>query len=316
MTDALRPAGAVELAVLVRSGLRESSHSGVAIVLDASGEPLAEHGDADALIYPRSTMKLMQAIAVLRSGVELESEQLVLAAASHPGTPEHVRVVREILDRAGLPESALQCPADWPGDSDARRAAADRARVTMNCSGKHASFLLACVQNGWPTETYLDPSHPLQLTIRRTVEDFTGETIEHTGIDGCGAPVHAMTLRGLATAIGWIGRGADDESARLAEAIRRSPWALDNPTVATLIRETGLIAKSGAEGVLVAAAEDGTAVAIKMLDGSGRATIAVALSLLEGAGILDSETVARVTEATTERILGGGIPVGEISSTV
>ncbi len=314
MTGELRPAGAVELAVVTRSGFRESSHIGSAIVLDPRGDPLAEHGEVDALLYPRSTMKLMQAVTLQRLGVGLEGEELVLSAASHVGTPEHVRVVRRILERAGLAEDSLQCPADWPSDPASRRAAGSPAAVTMGCSGKHAAFLLTCVANGWSTEDYLDPDHPLQQEIRRTVEELTGETIAHSGIDGCGAPVHAVSLRALARAIGRIGRGLDDESARLSEAIRRHPWALDNPAVQTVIAETGLVAKSGAEGVFVAAAENGVSLAIRVLDGSQRALAPVALSLLERHGVLDPETAERVRIAVTEPVLGGGVPVGELRS--
>ena len=319
MTFPLRPAGVVELAVLERSGLIESRHLGAAVVVGPDGTVLRTLGDDDALIYPRSTLKLLQAIAVLRSGVELDGEQLVLAAASHTGTAEHVRVVRAILDRAGLGEDALQCPEDWPSDAAARRSASARARVTMNCSGKHAAFLLACVVNGWPVDSYLSPRHPLQLLIRRTVEDYTDEIVDRTGVDGCGAPVLAVTLLGLATAIGRVAgatRDGDPHAYRLAEAIRANTWALDSPQVATVMDELGLIAKNGAEGVFVAGAPDGTAVALKMLDGSTRASIPVALSLLEGVGALDHDDVERVVTSTTERVLGGGEPVGELRSTV
>lgn len=312
----LRPSGAVELAVLTRSGLRESSHIGAAVVLDPHGVTLAEHGDADALLYPRSTLKLLQAVALQRVGVHLEGPELVLSAASHIGTPEHVAVVRSILQRASITEDALQCPLDWPTDPASRRVAEAPQRITMGCSGKHAAFLLACVVNGWDVASYLDPGHPLQLVIRRTVEDFTDETVAHTGVDGCGTPVHAVTLRGLARAVGRVGRGADDDSARLAEAIRRHPWALDNAWVRTIIEETGLIAKSGAEGVFVAADEDGTAVAIRVLDGSQRALAPVALSLLQQHGPLDLATAERVSLAVTERVLGAGEPVGELYSVV
>ncbi|MGX5681273.1 asparaginase [Schumannella luteola] len=316
LSGELRPPGAVELAVVERSGLRESSHLGAAVVLDPQGKALAEHGDVDALIYPRSTLKLMQAVAVQRVGARLEGDELVLSAASHVGTAEHVRVVRSILDRAGRPETALQCPADWPSDSSARRAVDAPERVFMGCSGKHASFLLACTINGWSTEDYLDPGHPLQLVIRRTVEDFTGETVLHTGVDGCGAPVHAVSLRGLARAVGRVSRGADDDAARLSEAIRRHAWALDNRVVRTLIEELGVVAKSGAEGVFVVGEEDGTALAIRVLDGSQRALAPVALSLLAQHGAVHPEDAERVRRAVTEPVLGGGVPVGELLSVV
>ena len=151
MSHPLDPTGVVELAVLSRSGLDESRHLGAAVVVSPDGTIARTIGDADALVYGRSSLKFFQAIAVLRSGVALEGAQLVLATASHAGTAAHVAVVRSLLERAGLGEEALQCPLDWPLDSASRSEASAPARITMNCSGKHAAFLLACVQNGWPT---------------------------------------------------------------------------------------------------------------------------------------------------------------------
>ena len=318
MPEALRPSGAVELAVLERSGLIESRHLGVAVVTAPDGRPLLTHGDDDALVYPRSTLKPIQAVTLLDLGAPLDGPELVLAAASHPGTERHVEVVRRILGRAGLTEAGLQCPAEWPSDADARHAAAGPHRLTMNCSGKHAAFLLASVTQGWPTDTYLQPRHPLQLAMRRTIEDFSGEIVEQSGVDGCGAPVHALTLRGLAIAIGRVvgDPGPDSSPARLTRAIRADPWALDLPAVATVMEETDLVVKRGAEGVLVAAAPDGTAVAIKMLDGSSRATLAVALRLLVEVGVLDADHADDLTRRCTEPVLGGGELVGELRSVV
>ena len=184
MSHPLGPTGVVELAILSRSGLDESRHLGAAVVVSPDGTVARSLGDADALVYGRSSLKFFQAIAVLRSGVSLAGAQLVLATASHSGTAAHVQVVRSLLARAGLDEDALQCPIDWPLDSASRSAASAPARITMNCSGKHAAFLLACVENGWPTASYLDPEHPLQQLVRDTVEEFTGEPIGQVGVDG------------------------------------------------------------------------------------------------------------------------------------
>ena len=315
MSHPLAADGVVELAVLSRSGLDESRHLGAAVVVAPGGEVIRSLGDVDAIVFGRSSLKLLQAIAVLRSGVALDGAQLVLASASHAGTPEHVDVVRSILARAGLDSEALLCPLDWPTDGAARRDATAPHRVTMNCSGKHAAFLLACVENGWPTGNYLDPSHPLQQRIRSTIEEFSGEPVGHVGVDGCGAPVFAISLRGLATAVGRIERDAD--GAHLFAAIRANAWALDGPgrANAVAIEELGLVAKGGAEGVIVMATADGTAVALKMIDGSSRATTLVALQLLASVGAIGQPDADRVSELTTERVLGGGVPVGHIRAT-
>jgi L-asparaginase II len=305
--------------VIERSGLIESRHLGAAAVIAPDGSLARAIGDVTALIYPRSTLKLVQAIALLDAGTELDGEQLVLAAASHLGTPRHVAIVAALLARAGLDESALQCPADWPGDAGAKASASGPRRLAMTCSGKHAAFLLTCVVNGWPVASYLEAGHPLQQHIRATVETYTGEPVEHAGVDGCGAPVFAVTLAGLATAVGRIAgatRETDPLAAKLASAIRENGWAIDNATIEILIDELGLIAKSGVEGVFVAGALDGTAVAVKMLDGSSRATIPVGLALLARARAIDVTRAEEITERTTDKILGAGTRVGSLRVTL
>lgn len=317
MSHALDVDGAVELAVLERSGLVESRHLGAAVVIRPDGSVLRSLGDSDALVYPRSSLKPLQAIAVLRAGADLDGVQLALATASHSGTADHQRVAAEILARAGLTESDLGCPADWPSDTVAAAEALShgaKRKLAMNCSGKHASFLLACVANHWALDDYLDPLHPLQRLIRETVQEFTGEPVGHLGTDGCGAPLFAITLRGLATGISRVAQGRDEQTARLSAAIRQHPWAIDGHGRANtiVVEELGLTAKLGAEGVNVMAAADGTAVAVKVLDGSQRATTLVCLELLTQVGAIDREDAERVTALTTERVLGGGEPVGEL----
>ncbi len=319
---ALAVDGVVELAVLERAGLVESRHLGAAVVTAPDGSVLRELGDGSAEVYGRSSLKLFQAIAVMRSGVDLEGEQAVLATASHAGSADHVRVVRELLDRAGVTEDELQCPRDWPLAREAAFAAHaagfDKRRVTMNCSGKHASFLLACAHNGWPLEDYLDPEHPLQLLIRSTIEDFCGEPVGTIGIDGCGAPVFATSLRALAIAVGRVSgaarNGGDPHAIALSAAILDHPWAIDGPGRAnTVVAERlGAIAKGGAEGVLVLGLPDGTAVALKVLDGSLRATTLIGLELLVSVGALDRDAADAVLADTTERVLGAGLPVGSL----
>lgn len=319
--------GVVELASLERNGLIESRHLGAAALVrsagtDAGVETVRTLGDVDALVYPRSSLKPFQAITVLRSGVSLSGAQLVIASASHSGTPAHVQLVSELLERAGLSEDDLQCPLSWPGDPDAAavmRTTGRERRVTMNCSGKHAAFLLACVENGWSTADYLDPQHPLQQAVRATVEEFLGEPVGHVGVDGCGAPLFAVTLRGLATSYSRLARGVnlagrDEDAVRITTAIRENAWAIDGPGGANtvVIDELGLICKGGAEGVITVGAADGTAVALKSLDGSHRVTSLVALTLLAEAGAITHEEAERVSALVTEKVLGGGEPVGHI----
>jgi L-asparaginase II len=318
-------ADAVELAVVERSGFIESRHAGIAIVLAPDGTIAEKIGDPSALVLPRSSLKPLQALACLAAGAPLEGERLGLATASHSGTDRHVAVVREILAAAQLGEDALGCPPAWPNDTATRdeivRELGQPSRIRMNCSGKHATMLLTCVVNGWDPAGYLDAEHPLQAHIRDVIERLVGEKASASAIDGCGAPVYAVTLFGLARAIHRIGTASKTSpfalhrsAGALVDAVRANPWTIDGPGRADtiVIERLGVFAKGGAEGVMVMVAPDGTTVALKMLDGSGRAATAVALRLLERHGALASSDVAETMSRLPLAVTGGGQDVGAI----
>jgi L-asparaginase II len=316
---------AVQLAVVERSGFVESRHLGSAIVLGPDGDVVRTLGAPSAPVFPRSSLKPFQALAIMNSGVELEGASAVIATASHSGTPEHVAAVRQLLDRAGLSESSLQCPADWPGDRGSRdelvRAGVSPSPVFMNCSGKHAAMLLACTHNDWDRDSYLDPAHPLQTGIRDVVERLTGEKVGVTGVDGCGAPVFSLSLAGLARGVQKLTTASPvspfalfRNGAVLTRAVLENGWAIAGPgrPDTLVIERLGLFSKGGAEGVGVMTAPDGTTVAVKMLDGNGRAVTLVALRLLQEAGALDASQVTGLSEDLGAAVTGGGRVVGAI----
>lgn len=288
MSAPLDAASSVELAVVERSGWPESRHLGAAVLLDRDGDVVAALGDPTRLIYPRSTLKLVQASAVQLLGVAFDPVATVLSTASHAGTPAHVAVVERMLADAGLTADALRCPAELPADPASRRDADAPARITMNCSGKHAAFLTAAVRNGWDLDTYLESGHPVQQEVARLTTELCGEHPAHWGVDGCGAPVPVVSLTGLARAASLTAR----EGTVLGDAIRAHPWAIDGPGRANTvtIERTGFVAKLGAEGVLVLVTPAGESVVVKSLDGSPRATTVTALELLVRNGLLDSGT--------------------------
>ncbi|MCK2036452.1 asparaginase [Microbacterium sp. SSW1-49] len=325
MLETLTVQESVELAVVERSGFIESRHAGAAIVLSADGEVIARHGNADALILPRSILKPLQAVACITAGAVLEGEQLALSTASHTGTDRHASTVRDMLTEGGLTEDDLGCPPAWPSDTATRdemvREHGQPARVRMNCSGKHAAMLRACVATGWATDDYLAVTHPLQAHIREVIERLTGEKVAHTAIDGCGAPVYALTLTGLTRSIHRIGTASDRSpfalhrvAGSLVRAVRENPWTIEGPsrpdTVA--IEKLGVFAKGGAEGVMVMVAPDGTTVGLKMLDGASRASTIVAATLLARAGAVSEADVAALAAALPLSVRGGGAEVGVI----
>ena len=329
MPETFTADAAVELAVVERSGFIESRHIGSAVVLSPDGAVAGSWGDPSALIFPRSSLKPLQALGSITAGAPVDGLQMALATASHTGTDSHAAVVREILAAAQLGEDDLGCPPAWPGDQPTRddmvRERDQPSRVRMNCSGKHATMLLACTANEWDTATYLEPNHPLQIHIRELIERMTGERVAATAVDGCGAPIYAMTLAGLARAVHRIGSSSETSpfalhraAGALVRAVRENPWAIAGPgrPDTVLIERLGVFAKGGAEGVHVMVAPDGTTVALKMLDGSGRATAAVALRLLEKAGALRSSDVADAMSLLPLAVIGGGRDVGVIRPTV
>ncbi|OBA47968.1 asparaginase [Kocuria sp. ICS0012] len=314
---------AVELAVVQRSGFVESRHSGSAVVLAPDGSVAFSVGAPDEAIFPRSTLKPFQAIAAMKAGAPLRGEQVAIAAASHTATFDHLDAVNSILKAAELDPEALQCPPDWPQDEDTRawliRTERGRNRMCMNCSGKHAAFLLACVTNGWPIDSYLNPEHPLQQLVIETIEEFSGERAQHVGVDGCGAPLTAITLTGLARMYSTLGRAArnvqaDARAATVATSMLDYPEYVQGPgrSNTVIMEELDVITKLGAEGVLGLGTRSGWSVAIKMLDGSSRANSLVGLTLLAHAGAVSRADADSVLERVTHPITGAGRPVGAI----
>lgn len=301
------------LAKLERNGIAESFHSGVAVLIDPDGQVLESHGNIDKPIYPRSALKPVQALVMRELGLRLSGVELVLSMASHLGTTAHIDVVDQILRDFQLTRNDLQCPRAFPGNPKARAESNEMSRVAMNCSGKHASFLATCRLNGWDLKTYLDPSHPLQLKMREKTEELSGEQVAKVSIDGCGAPLFAMSTRGLAKAISGFSR----EGHELIEAAKAHPWAIgDTGGADSVFLEQGFMSKIGAEGVFVVSTASHHAVAVKMADGNLRAAPAVALELLRKHGLISDESYQAIRASVYPKVLGGDQIVGALKLTI
>lgn len=309
------------LAVTTRSDQLESYHFGALVALDASGEIELALGDPELAVYGRSSNKPMQAVAMLRAGLDLAPELLALTCASHSGTPAHLALALQILAAVELDEHALANTAGYPLDNDSMRAivraGGDKTPLQMNCSGKHASMVNTCVCNHWSFEdgAYLDLDHPLQRRITETIAELAVREVSHVGVDGCGAPAHVLPLVGVAQAFRNIAIGPEpSDEHRVYEAMTRFPFNVGGPgrDVTTFMQTIpGLMAKDGAEGVFVAAMPDGRAVALKIADGSDRARPVVMAAALAAIGVDVSEAQA----AWRVPIFGHGRPVGEVTAT-
>jgi L-asparaginase II len=282
------------------------------VVLDAEGKSVLELGDVGRPVFPRSSNKPLQVAGMLHAGWQpADDEQIALASSSHSGEPEHLDVVRRMLADAGLDPSALGCPPMLPLNEAAAHALLARGEtatpLTMNCSGKHAGMLGCCVANGWPTATYLEREHPVQVAMQKTIEELAGEPVLHVAVDGCGAPQHALTLRGLARAFTALVR----DEPRVAAAMRAHPHLVGGTgrDVTRLMQGIdGFVVKDGAEAVYAAALPDGSSVALKIEDGAARARTPVLVAALRRLGV----EAPVLDELATTPVLGGGRVVGEV----
>ncbi|MCX6456342.1 MAG: asparaginase [Actinobacteria bacterium] len=302
----------VVLAQLVRSGLVESTHSGYLIILGPDGSDLLTLGDVDAEMYPRSAIKSLQAAAMVRHGLELNDEQLALVCASHGGSERHQEVALEILKSVGLSESDLQNTPDRPIDRKARISWGTKPATALaaNCSGKHAGMLATCVVNGWDTKTYRNANHPLQIAIANEIQELTGQLINRTSVDGCGAPLFSMSTRSIAVGARKMRIASDPVFTKIIGACLMHPEMIlaEGAFDTRMMRAVpGLLVKGGAESVMLASLADGSAIAWKISDGSNRANGPMMKAVLVKLGItIENEVVD---------VLGGGTIIGSLSAT-
>lgn len=305
-----------ELALVTRAGVVESRHVGSAVLVNPHGEVIESLGAPQRPIFPRSTLKPLQAIASLRSGALIAPEAVALACGSHTGSLRHQRIAAQVLADEGLDTSYMKCPAAYPARSkdlaEHLAGGGEKTTLAFNCSGKHVAFLAATRTNRWRLATYTEPQHPLQQEVIKVITEYCEEAPVAIGTDGCGAPAPAISLTGLARGFSKIAsatsrRDAEVHAFTVNQAMLDFPWAVHgrNEANTVVMEDLGLLAKLGAEGVLVIAAQDGTTAAVKILDGSQRATNLVALSLLAAHGVIDLDALGRVLKKVVKPITGG-----------
>ncbi|WP_017605752.1 asparaginase [Nocardiopsis alkaliphila] len=312
--------GYVPLAEVIRSGMRESVHYGTVVGLSPEGEISYARGPVHDPMFPRSAAKPFQALAMLRAGADLRGPALAIAAGSHGGEDFHVAEVERILASVGLDADVLGCPEDIPGPGEARRTfhaeGRSPSRLYMNCSGKHAGMLAACVAQGWDTDGYLDPEHPFQLSVHEAIEDMCAERVAHTAVDGCGAPQLAISLVGLARGVQSMRMSPEGGLERsVPEAMSAHPEYVsgtDRIDTELMRRMPGLVSKVGADGVLVLSAPGGETVAVKISDGDAeqRSRTLVGVTALKALGV----DVDPIADHLTTDVHGGGRVVGRVQA--
>jgi len=289
----------------LRGTALESAHRGAVAIVDADGGTVLALGDTARAVFPRSAVKLLQALPLVASGAAdalgLTDAELAIACASHNGEPAHVATARGMLAKAGLDAGALECGTHWPGlDAAGRELAAHGEAPTAlhnNCSGKHAGFLcLACAMHGRDglrafSRGYVEPGHAVMREVTAALQAAIGTDLAQApaGTDGCSIPTFAIPLANLALAFARVatGQGLSSEHARAAQRLRRAIARAPFMVAGTGRFDTRVMEalgervcfKVGAEGVYCAALpERGWGVAIKMDDGNTSRACEVALA--------------------------------------
>jgi L-asparaginase len=282
---------------LLREGIIESRHIVQAVVSDDRGRVLSVAGNAETAAFVRSALKPFQALAVTSTGTleryDLSDRDLAIITSSHKGSMEQVRQVFNILWRADLDPSALQCPVPE----------GKRSTLEYNCSGKHAGMLAVCQQCHWPLNNYLDRKHPVQqLILSKVAELLRMPAAEFIGVhDDCGVPTYLMQLGHMASLYAVLASSNNLDMERIVRAMNHHPTMVagEGEFDTELMRLTPgeLVSKSGAEGVqCIGRLGEGMGLAIKVMDGAKRAKYAVAIHVLQQMGWISPSVAQSLSE--------------------
>jgi len=312
LRDKLKFAGKI-LAKVTRGDLVESLHLGHLIVLNSDRSTYLSKGSPELPIYPRSAIKSLQAAAMLKAGLKVELNELAIICASHSGAQNHIDLVTKMLTSRDISISQLKNAVDKPLGEKEKVLWGDKqaSQLAQNCSGKHAGMLITCQQNGWDMKSYLDLDHPLQVAIKNEIEALAGETVSAASIDGCGVPLFAISLIGLARAISNLVKSEDDLYQQIVSACTNYPELVAGDgrlTTRMMQAVPGLFMKEGAEGVQVCALRDGRVIAIKIIDGSWRPVAPIIMEIFKRWGVeMPDESV---------KIYGGSSVIGEVIANI
>jgi L-asparaginase II len=279
------------------------------IVLNSDGSTYLSKGSPTSIIYPRSAVKSLQASAMLKAGLTVSDQELAIICASHSGSAAHIELVSNMLTKRNISLDLLQNAPDKPLGEKEKFAWGDKSssQLAQNCSGKHAGMLITCKQNNWDIKSYLEQDHPLQIAIRSEIELLSGEKVAKATFDGCGAPLFAFSLLGLAKAILNLVTSTEKVHQQVVKACITYPELVAGEgrlTTRMMRAVPGLFMKEGAEGIEVCALADGRVIAIKIIDGSWRPVAPIITEIFSRWGIS--------TPDESVKIYGGTTVIGEV----
>ncbi len=321
------------LAKVIRNGRVESLHRGHIAVVDADGHLLASVGNPEYPTYFRSAAKPFQFMPLLHDGLErhykLTDPELAVMIASHNGEDVHIKSVQSILKKIGLEESYLRCgfhpPMHSPAAAQHARQNLPKSPLFNNCSGKHSGMLAVARFHNWPLETYLDPQHPLQQRIKEVMSRFSGlpEPEIGVGVDGCSAPVFYLPIKNMAWMYARLAAGQIEPSARVFDFMTGHPEMIGGTasfdTELMQVMQGRMVSKVGAEGIRCVGVRGARplGIALKIEDGSKRASEAVILEVLAQLSLISEKELAELSHFRKPIIVNyAGIETGWIAAEI
>ena len=300
------------MAEVTRNGFTESTHYGVAVLINSSGEILQEWGNSNRLIYPRSALKPIQSLNLYKDGVAkalgLSDDLIALTTASHHAENIHQKMINNWLKKINLKEKHLSCGPSWPWNIKDQFKAHSKYKVKRkifhNCSGKHCGHLAVSKYKNLPIKNYQNKDHPIQKDLIKLIEDLSKYKIKNIGVDGCTMPNPLIPLKKFAFAVAQL---ADykklNEYSTIAKRIFDSCVKFPEITggsksinsILTKLSKGKIFVKNGAEGVFVAIIpEQKSALAVKIIDGASRAAEVAIAGLLSELKIINNEKINKI----------------------
>ena len=308
---------------ITRGEMVESFHKGHCVVADRNGKRLHTWGNAELVIYPRSAIKPLQAIALIETGAadafQVNDAELALATASHSSTKIQINLITSWLNRLGLSISDLECaghnPMNRDADMDLIKANMNPLAIHNNCSGKHAGFLTTALHMNETIKNYSKPNHPVQKRLINILSSMGDVDLASTprGIDGCGIPVMGMPLEAVATALAKMADPKDlsyaraDATKRIISAMTTYPNLIAGPerfdTLTMEQEDSSFVIKTGAEGVYAGILPElGLGIALKIDDGAKRAAETAIVAILNYLGVIKNFPEKHIFNAAKKRV--------------
>ena len=301
----------VKMVEVTRSDFVESTHYGVAVLINSNGEVLKEWGNSNILIYPRSALKPIQTLNLYKDGVaealNLSDDFIALTTASHHAENIHQKMINNWLKKMNLKEKHLSCGPSWPWNiKDQFKAHAKykiKRKIFHNCSGKHCGHLAVCRYKNLPIKNYQNKDHPIQRDLIKLIEDLSKYKIKNVGVDGCTLPNPLIPLKKFAFAAAQLAdyKKLNDHSAiakRIFDSCVKFPEIAGGSksinSILTKLSNGKVFVKNGAEGIFVAIIpEKKSALAVKIIDGAARAAEVAIAGLLSELKIINNEKIKK-----------------------